>query len=256
MSSSIHRTYTVARGYRRMTLVSSVIALGLGGAALVLPLVIPGWMPRTRGDLATVCVATVLFGGLGVFGLRQCEDMAYYAFTPRADGFRMDDRASTEQVPWSEIVRVRERRFQQRVELLDATGRVRGRLEFQVARFEEALAAVLRAVPVHEPARTAADSGRVHLAFEPDALVIGAGRGAERIAYDALRFAVVGRRPEARGAGLQLVLGLRDGRARCVDPGPGGAITLHRALVRACPRLAGEDTTRELWAAEFDRKAS
>lgn len=102
-----------------------------------------------RWTIGGLAVCTLVF----LFGLqRAVKTMQTSAVVVHPEGLRYGHLPESQLVPWATMHSVRERRFAQRIDLLDAEGQVCFRLYYKIEGFAELRDLVLKNVPLALPA--------------------------------------------------------------------------------------------------------
>jgi hypothetical protein len=213
------RRYEIASGYRWLMLgISYLCLIGLvAGAAGVL-----GSGEAETDDVVALALCGILFGGMALYGLWVGHRPAHYAVEMVSEGIILP--ATGRMIPWSSIARFRERPVLQRVDLIDHSGETVARLEYQLARFEEALRLALDSCPgllSHASLPGSPETpGAASFLVTSESVVLRDGASERQVPLSevaAVRFALVSLGQGNRG--LRLYLSLTDGSAVALPEG-------------------------------------
>jgi hypothetical protein len=134
-------TYEISRGWVNLSrwcgYLLALIAAAYVGAYLHDP---------KEFSLGLVAFGVLLFGGLAFVSIRMGHSPEVYAIEISADGVRQT--ASDAWIPWSSIVRLRERPILNRIDLIGPGGPTGIALEYQLEAFQEALDRVLEQIRI------------------------------------------------------------------------------------------------------------
>lgn len=137
--------FDLPRAYRRQQAFLAAGSLTLAGL-LVAAVAFEPDLRDSALPMAIVLSVFAFFVGGALYSLRISRGRHHGVEIAR-DGIRPLGGDAARTVGWAEISELRVRQVLQRLELCSPGGEVRARLEFQLERFEEALAAVLAHLP-------------------------------------------------------------------------------------------------------------
>lgn len=151
-----HQHFDLLPFYRWVFLVSPWVGLAMTIGSAMLPTLGAGGGTRYPDALPTLALLLgTLFGGLTVLGFGMALRLPSSAISIDDEGlWPTRRRRASSLVRWSDIARFRDRPLLQRLELLDRTGRVLARLEYQLEGFGTLRRIVVERTGLANPRRT------------------------------------------------------------------------------------------------------
>lgn len=132
------RTFVIAPGFIRLTSWASWLCAAFAVLFSFLPLLPPDEKTSQGVIYFIVALGVSLFGTFAALGFQLCKKMPSHSVSMDSEGLWPAHLAKEEGlIRWEEIASTKERPVGQRLDLLDAQGKVLLKLEYQLAGFED-----------------------------------------------------------------------------------------------------------------------